>query len=160
MEREASPPSASRRSRACSRVEDLRLGLELERHHQPGDSGDARLAREATAQRRQPAGMSLNVVVGEGNDLAGRDGRPPVPGRRGPWPRLPHHARSLDIDAGGRMVFVSPPGSDGAACANVARNTKLKVEIIDASALVSPDFYGSGDNDESCWKIFNSCVQT
>jgi hypothetical protein len=36
---------------------------------------------------------------------------------------------------------------------------ELQVGIINASARVSADFCGSGDNDESCWKIFTSRVQ-
>ena len=77
--------------------EDLGLRFQLERHHQAADGGDVRLAREAAAERRQPAGMGLHIVVGEGDDLAGRDRHPAVPGGRDAGPGFPDHAHTLEF---------------------------------------------------------------
>src|ERR1700677_4387378 len=68
--------------------QDLRRRLELPRHHQASDRRDIRLARAPFAEHPEAAAIDRDVVVGEGDDLAGRGRYAAVAGGRDPRVRF------------------------------------------------------------------------
>jgi len=102
--------------------QDLSRRLEFQRHHHAGDRSQVRLAGEAFAQRPQPAAIGHDVVVGEGDDLAGRGGDPAIAGRRDAGVRLAHHTRARDI---GRRRVPPPVVDDDHLVAGMVESGQL-----------------------------------
>ncbi len=132
-------------------VLELLLGrrIEVVGQDQPGHRRLIRVAAESASDRQEPQRIDLRIVVREGDDLAGRDGKTSVPG--GGEPRRRSRTTVAPVKASGSpsgrlSTTITSRRDGGYSSAATERRHLSSIEVRSAAVGITTETVGNGSS--------------